>query len=112
MPVPSKSDTLRVASAAPRELAGGRDKRVEASDRLPGTFAAAGDDRVVFRGCGIDRDDLVCEGREDLVGRRQCPSATAALPSCNADGEGATRCSHSVSERGRIAGVTTPTSSW
>src|SRR3974377_197540 len=47
--------------------AAGRDQRVEAGDRFPGLLAAAGDDRVMFRGCGIDRQDLVGEGREDLV---------------------------------------------
>ena len=68
MPVPSKSDTLRVASAAPWER---QTAAISASTRrsVSGPLATAGDDRVMFRGCGIDRQDLICEGREDLVGR-------------------------------------------
>ena len=48
--------------------ADGRDQRVEAGDGFPGSLAAAGDDGVVFCGCGVDRQNLVFEGREDIVG--------------------------------------------
>jgi len=48
--------------------ADGGDKRVEARDRFPSALAAAGDDRIVLRSSGIDRDDLVGEGREGLIG--------------------------------------------
>ncbi len=47
IPVPSKSDTLRVASAALLTAADGHDQRVEAGERLPGSFSAAGDSRIM-----------------------------------------------------------------
>jgi len=53
IPVPSKSDTLRVASAL--TAADGRDQRVETGDWLPCSFAPAGYGRIMFRCCGIDR---------------------------------------------------------
>src|SRR5690242_17838032 len=77
--------------------ADGGDQRVEAGDWFPGSLAAAGDDRVVFRGRGVDRQDLVFEGGEDIVGRgeedllaasvRQPGNAVPDL--CERDGRGA-----------------------
>jgi hypothetical protein len=51
--------------------AGGRNQRVEAGDRSPGPFAAAGDGCVVLRGGIVDQQYLIGEGREDLVSRRE-----------------------------------------
>src|SRR6185437_14387339 len=65
--------------------ADGRDQRVEARDWFPGPFAAASNDYVMFRGCGIDRQDLVGKGRKisSAAARRICflrPSGSRAMP--------------------------------
>src|SRR5579859_3127471 len=77
--------------------ADGCDQRVEARDWFPGSLAATGDDGVVFCGCGVDRQNLVFEGREDIVGCgeedllpasvRQPGNAVPDL--CERDGRGA-----------------------
>jgi hypothetical protein len=41
----------------------------DGGDRFPSPLAAASGDRVMLRGSGIDRQDLVSEGREDLSSR-------------------------------------------
>src|ERR1700722_12212435 len=77
--------------------ADGGDQRVEAGDGFPGSFAAAGDGGVVFCGRGVDRQNLVVEGREDIAGcgEEDLLAASVRQPGdavpdlCERDGRGA-----------------------
>jgi hypothetical protein len=74
--------------------ANGRDQRVETGDRSPGSLAIVGDDRVLFCGCDINRQHLIFEGPEDIVGGGEedlCPATVGkpgnAVPDlCERDG--------------------------
>ena len=99
------ASAVKVGHVASRQrgalgAADGRDQRVEAGDGFPGSLAAAGDDGVVFCGCGADRQNLVFEGRGRYRRRLRRggprlrrPSGSRAMPYrpplCERDGRGA-----------------------
>ena len=76
----------RCESPARRAGSGRRRRSARRSWRLVSRLArAAGDDGVVFRGRSVDRQNLVFEGREDIVrcGEEICfrrPSGSRAMP--------------------------------